>query len=624
MENNEFNKRELLNSLKEEAFQSNPINNSKFEEISLELRKIPKYEKHKFYDFVKSFLDDGFKLGLGESNIKLEDFENLKIEGVVTSQPKIGALSEPEFNEIIIKEINTEKIDSNKSIISFDNLFKDIKLHLKDYFEFYKGYYILKLQNDPVKNFKLIFIYDENYFFELLQKKINQHFSNIEFIEINSFKDNMSDYEENYLCVVLLNPKSNDKEGLNILHDNLSNIINSFDDFDNYSFYKNTEDNSIGFKKSNVKDDFLDEINFVNKTFLSNYDLSFAEEKIIKKLCSVDTPLTLYKILNKGYSGAKVLEVRPKVSVSFDKEKKYIIKYDLLKNRKLKEEFDNFDKNVLSLKGFNDYNGIYEKTLTHEGIRYNYAISDFSQESFSFNDIIKNSKNIFNSQKNDKINKLFNISLFNSWKDEHFIDKADSIENIFSRFININEIIKELEKVLGLTNEEILKNDLLNNFNKIWKHKIKYKEKICHGDLHTDNFFIDENDIYLIDFGFTGKHHSLIDFTALECSLKFKHFPLYLECDELKKIENELISESTFNLSYKFNSTSRTEILDLLSMINVIRMNSIKDSNSSNLDYFISLFIMTIRQIKYPNMNQLYAYHSANILGEYITKQLVI
>ena len=146
-------------------------------------------------------------------------------------------------------------------------------------------------------NYKLIFLYDDNYFFELLQKKINQHFLNIEFIEINSFKDNLSDYDENFLCVVLLNSKSNDKEGLNKLHNNLSIIINSFKDFDNYSFYKNPEDNSILFEKSNVKYDFLDEIKFVNKTFLSNYDVSFAEEKIIKKLCSVDTPLILYKIL---------------------------------------------------------------------------------------------------------------------------------------------------------------------------------------------------------------------------------------------------------------------------------------------------------------------------------------
>lgn len=623
MEYNEAKKRELLASLKECAFESNPINNSKIDEISIELKTIPSKEKNKFYDFVKFFLDEGFKLGLGESNIKLEDFENSIIEDTITSQPKTEIVSESEYNEIIIKEIITEEIDSNKSIISFEDLFQKIRLHLKDYLEFYKGYYVLKLQNDPTKKFKLIFLYDDNYFFELLQKKINQHFSNIEFIEIKSFKDNVSDYDENYLCVVLLNSKSNDKEGLKKLHYNLSIIINSFNDFDNYSFYKNTEDNSIGFKKSNVKDDFLDEINFVNKTFLSNYDMSFAEEKIIKKLCSVDTPLILYKILNKGFSGAKVLEIRPKVSASFDKEKKYIIKYDLLKNRKLKEEFENFDKNVLSLKGFNDYNGIYEKTLTHEGIRYNYAISDFSQESFSFNDIIKNSNNVFNSQKNDKIKKLFNISLFNSWKEEHFIDKKDLVENIFSRFININEIIKELEKVLGLNNEEILKNDLLINFNKIWNHKIVYKEKICHGDLHTDNFFIDENDIYLIDFGFTGKHHSLIDYTALECSLKFKHFPLYLESNELIKIEEELILDSTFNLNHNFSCTKRNDVSDILSMINAVRSNSIKDfSDGSNLDYFISLFIMTFRQIRYPNMNQLYAYHSAKILSNHIISQI--
>ncbi len=622
MEYNEAKKRELLALLKEKAFESNPINNSKIDEISIELRTIPTNEKNKFYDFVKNFLDEGFRLGLGESNIDLKDFEDAKIDDEIKSKPKTEIPSESESKEIVIKEIILEEIDSNDSIISLDDLIQKVTLHLKDYLEFYKGYYVLKLQNDSTKNYKLIFLYDDNYFFELLQKKINQHFLNIEFIEINSFKDNLSDYDENFLCVVLLNSKSNDKEGLNKLHNNLSIIINSFKDFDNYSFYKNPEDNSILFEKSNVKYDFLDEIKFVNKTFLSNYDVSFAEEKIIKKLCSVDTPLILYKILNKGFSGAKVLEVRPKVSASFDKEKKYIIKYDLLKNRKLKEEFDNFDKNVLSLKGFNDYNGIYEKTLTHEGIRYNYAISDFSQESFSFNDIIKNSNNIFNSQKNDKINKLFNIGLFTSWKDEHFISKTDSVKNIFSRFININEITKELEKVLGLNNVDILNSDLLINFNKIWNHKIEYNEKICHGDLHTDNFFIDENDIYLIDFGFTGKHHSLIDYTALECSIKFKHFPLYLECDELKNIENELILESTFNLSHKFSSTSRIEILDLLSMINMIRMNSTKDSNGSNLDYFISLFMMTIRQIRYPNMNQLYAYHSAKILSHHIVSQI--
>ncbi len=39
-------------------------------------------------------------------------------------------------------------------------------------------------------------------------------------------------------------------------------------------------------------------------------------------------------------------------------------------------------------------------------------------------------------------------------------------------------------------------------------------------------------------------------------------------------------------------------------------------------EYFIALFVMSIRQIRYSNMNQRYAYHSAKLLGEYILKEL--
>ena len=165
MEYNEAKKRELLALLKEKAFESNPINNSKIDEISIELRTIPTNEKNKFYDFVKNFLDEGFRLGLGESNIDLKDFEDAKIDDEIKSKPKTEIPSESESKEIVIKEIILEEIDSNDSIISLDDLIQKVTLHLKDYLEFYKGYYVLKLQNDSTKNYKLIFLYDDNYFF---------------------------------------------------------------------------------------------------------------------------------------------------------------------------------------------------------------------------------------------------------------------------------------------------------------------------------------------------------------------------------------------------------------------------------------------------------------------------
>lgn len=630
MENNEFNKRELLNSLKEEAFQSNPINNSKLEEISLELRKIPKNEKHKFYKFVEEYLDTCFILGLVQNSINLEDFmpseyEKNNNQEVFISNSDFKAKKDDSFILSFDDNLNNEIIEVNKSIISFKTLFEEVKLNLKEYLEIYKGYYVLKLENDATKSFNLIFLYEENYFFELLQKKINNHFENVKFIEIKKFTNEINDHSENYLCVLLLNSKSNNEIGLKTLVKDLSKIIDSYENFNNYSFYKNHKNRTVEFEESNVKSDFIEEIEYVNSTFLSNYDVSFAEEKMIKKLFSI-TPLVFYKVLTSGFSGAKVLEIRPKVSHDFEKEKKYIIKYDILKSGKLNNEFRNFETYIDCSKGFNEYKGVYKKTLTHEGIRYNYAISDFSQESFSFNDIIKNKENKFYSNRNNLIKKLFEINLFKHWKLEHFVKKENIIKDIYKSFINKNEILNQLSIILNKDIEEIKNDNVIINFNKIWNSNINYYEKICHGDLHTENFFIDDNGVYLIDFGFTGKQHSYIDYAALECSLKFKHLPFYIESNELKEIELELLSDNTFNLNYNFSRTTRKEALELLEIINSIRNHTIVDFPDSlnNLEYYISLFIMTIRQIRYPNMNQLYAYHSANILGEYITKQLGI
>jgi hypothetical protein len=48
--------------------------------------------------------------------------------------------------------------------------------------------------------------------------------------------------------------------------------------------------------------------------------------------------------------------------------------------------------------------------------------------------------------------------------------------------------------------------------------------KVCHGDLHARNILIDGQEaLWVIDFGRTGLHHSLIDFVTLECSIRWWH-----------------------------------------------------------------------------------------------------
>jgi len=610
MSYNEANKLELLNSLKAKAFLNNSVNTSIVEQISFELKTIPDEQKHKFYDFVEVFLELGFENGY-QSNINIEDFS------ILTDEKK---------NEIIVEELKTEAIETNKSITSFKDLFDKVKIELKDYFVNYKGYFITELINSRDLGYELIFFYDNNYHVTPLQGRVKNKFDGYkcQFKKFDAIVDMTLDTDKNYLCVFLLLSKMNDNEELKKLKDSIDNFISTFEEFYYHSITEKHE--TFLCEKTNRKDDFIDELDIVLSTYISNGKINFEEEKIIKKLCAdFKSPLIFYKILSGGFSGSKVLEIRPKKTNNFENDKIYIIKYGLISDGKIKEEKDNFSEFIKGRKGFSSYtDATYKKTLHYEGILYNYAISDNSKVSYSFNDILKMVENPYYEIENKRkiITKLFSDNeAFNKWREDYNEVKNIKVGDLYIDFVIKNKIEKSLKDVL---NDDSKSKDILANFDKISDYEIKYIETVRHGDLHTDNFFVDdEENIYLIDFGFTKKRHAILDYTSLECSLKFKHFPFYLESEELKEIEKELLLEKTFDLSCNFSSTKRKEILDFLSMINTIRHNSIKDLSEDNkLEYYISLYFMTIRQLRYPNMNQLYAYYSTKILGEYIIEKL--
>jgi hypothetical protein len=391
---------------------------------------------------------------------------------------------------------------------------------------------------------------------------------------------------------------------------------------------KNQQNNTGDYYESSIsKEDFFEEVRFVIGTLLSNGAINNEEEKILKKLCSsFRTPLIIYKTISGGNSGSKVIEVRPKKELGADHEKRYIIKYSPKTNeRKILKEYEYFGKYIEGYKGFNDYECKYEKTLTFEGVRYSYAISDTEAESYSYKEILNKTSNIFHNQKSDIIDELYSIRLFELWS-----DSTEEIEcapcQLYDLYIDLPKISGEIEKILDKTPEQIKADELIVNFLKIWNKKGKFKQKICHGDLHTENFFKDQIGVYLIDFGYTGIRHALLDHTSLECSIKFKHCPFYVGIEELNNIENELLSEKSSQLSYRFTTTKRTYLIEMLEIIKKIRNNSIPllIKNNSNTEYLISLFIMTFRQILYKDMNQLYAYNSALILSRRLIQLLNI
>ncbi|NDP22205.1 MAG: hypothetical protein GZ091_14155 [Paludibacter sp.] len=611
--NSDSDKLDSLNLLKDEAFKSKPIDNTKIQKIELELKQIPNEDKHSYQEFVNQYVHLCFINDIS-CDIDLNDFT------VYSSEKE---------KEKIIEEIKSDKIDLNYSITSFNQILDKLITNLKDYFESYKGYYITKLENNPAGEFKIIFIYDGTFFIRPLMNKINSLFDGSIFVELNKFDINDISDNENYLCVFLLLTRMNDDEKLENDIKLIKNIIDNFQTFENYSLIIKNDD--ISYKSSNVREDFIDDLRIVLSKYISNLKLSFEEEKIIKKLCSsaVETPLYFYNILSGGFSGSKVLEVRPKKSINYSDEKKYIIKFGLREEAKLKEEIANFKKFVSGYKGFQgirDYEAHYMSTLIYEGIIYNFAISDTSLKSFSYSDIISEKCDGLIFKNEDIIKNLFELEIYHLWRTDHQQKSDKNVENYYQEYINSKTIFNKLERILNKTSLEIEESTLYKNFNKIWKYKLNCYEKVCHGDLHTENFFIDDlKNITLIDFGYTNLRHAIIDSTSLECSLKFKHIPKYIPIEELIKIEEELLSNNSFQLSYKF-SNNRKDIHDLLETINNIRYHSCIDFlNPTNfIEYYISLFLMTIRQIQYKDMNQLYAYHSACLLGEKIVNELGI
>jgi hypothetical protein len=580
-------------------------------EIVSQLNGIDPNDKSYFKEFATNLKSELFSKSVIIKGFNISDFLETK------NDVPIAAI-EPTI-ETIESQVHFGLID----------LYKEVVSNINEHFNVNKGYSILKLENNSLKPYKLLVLHDKSFIIEPIKKKlVNSISAEITFNNISDYLDDLSkidNTDNNYLCLLLLMPRINNKAEEKELISNIKILISNFNYFENISIKYSNETIQNDYYRSIDKDEFIDEIQYVCCTLLSNGAFKHEEEKIVKKLATnFKTPLVLYKTLKGGNSGSKVIEIRPKKELGEQYEKRYIIKYSEINDeRKIKAEKENFDEFIRGYKGFSEYECHYTKTLTHEGILYGYAIADTEKESYSFNDIVSKSENPFFATKVELIDSLFNeTSIYQTWS--NIVEqKRLKVSELYSEYINLEKILIQISLILNKPISQIENDELVKNFKLIWQYENDFDLKICHGDLHTDNFFKDNLGIYLIDFGFTGKKHAPIDHASLECSIKFKHFPYFIEKTELIEIENELTLESSFQRSTRFNKTSRPEMLDLLELIKSIRNNAIQQPYiKTEINYFISLFVMTFRQIRYRDLNQLYAYHSALVLSRKIIQIL--
>lgn len=607
-------KRLLLEKLgrdKEKAFSDEIPDAPALSEIVSQLNSIEKKDKPYFKDYATNLRSELFSKSITIKGFNLSEFEENENEVRKTeSKPTIDAIESEVY-------------------FGFLDLYKQVVSNINEHFNVYKGYSILKLENNPLKPYKLLVLHDRSFIIEPIKKKLHNSISTVIIIKnISEYLDDLSkidNSENNFLCLLLLMPRINDKIEEKDLINNIRILISNFNYFENISIKYLKDSIQNDYYRSIDKEEFIDEIQFVCCTLLSNGAFKHEEEKIVKKLATnFKTPLVLYKTLKGGNSGSKVIEIRPKKELGEQYEKRYIIKYNEINDeRKIKNEKQNFDEFIRGYKGFNDYECHYSKTLTHEGILYGYAIADTEKESYSYSDIVNNQDNPFFANKVELIDSLFNETrIYETWS--NIVEKKyHKVSELYSEYINEEKILQQLCSILNKPLPQIENDELVKNFRLIWNYESDFDIKICHGDLHTDNLFKDNLGIYLIDFGFTGKKHSPIDHASLECSIKFKHFPSYIESNELIDIENELTLDSSFQRSTRFTKTTRNDVLDLLEIIKNIRNNAIQQSYiKTEINYFISLFVMTFRQIRYKDLNQLYAYHSASVVSKKIVQIL--
>ena len=161
-----------------------------------------------------------------------------------------------------------------------------------------------------------------------------------------------------------------------------------------------------------------------------------------------------------------------------------------------------------------------KENATHEALRYQFASIDGKRESTSFSQYFRGnpSKNI-----RSIVEKLFGHELFTAWE-EYQIRREEprAIGDLYKDYVDSDEL-QNLVKRIAFNKAD------WSQFEKVLQAKVPcYVTEVCHGDLHSENIIVDDEKVFLIDFGMTSSSsHCFIDYATLEASIRFKLFRPY-------------------------------------------------------------------------------------------------
>lgn len=577
--------------------------------IVTELNALPPPDKKAFLEFYQYIGEELFAKSMQVSNYNLEEFQNSIAAAGKASQQK--------------KKKPTEKKEPDVQD-DFEDVLFDFRTKTGTSCVYLKAHFFFLLDNNSNSKTDKIIITDETNTNNPLLQRIHEIFPDCPIVRytLQSFIDKCKREPEltntKFICLLALLP--------NILYssktqDDLRELFSLFRNSKAIKFLKLENFTSADYNLVNIDDTTYENIeNICGKTF-NNRDITFEEELMIKKMFVGNSPIIDYKILKKGFSGSKVIEARPIKSMS-SKTGRFVIKYAKKDNEKKIYKESKAFKEFIDDFIIESYKGDYDSTDHYEAIKYMYASSDGRSDSHPFasllEEFVKGKPPIYDLE--TVIQQLFNCQPFQVWDGVRQV--SETAEALYTPYLSHDKLLKSISDIQGISIEEAEKTQLWKNFQKILNISFTVHKKVCHGDLHTENFFKDDSGVFLIDFGYTDYRHALIDHTTLEASLRFKHIPFYIPIQELLKIESKLFDLSSFSPAFDLSFINRDLLKKLFKLIIAIRQDASKylaDANNP-IEYWMSLFIISLRQIQYPDLNQRYALEYATELSSKITE----
>lgn len=155
---------------------------------------------------------------------------------------------------------------------------------------------------------------------------------------------------------------------------------------------------------------------------------------------------------------------------------------------------------------------------------------------------------------------------------------------------------------------------ILDLIDELLTRKSTFSYGYVHGDLHTQNVLIDENDApFLVDFAWSGRKWRAVDFLMMECSLKFVCTPSDADIDDLCELETLLDTEAseTDLTAWAEDRPFGREIAPVAAGVLAVRRLALGCGAAADLaQYRHGLALFTSSLATRPGLNRLYLLHS--------------